>query len=86
MSSTSWTPDEDFGILLDALKIYETEARTSNRENANGKLPKLLMVITGKGDKDAYMEQVATLHKEWKFVRCISLWLEAEDYPTLLGS
>jgi beta-1,4-mannosyltransferase len=45
------------------------------------------MVITGKGPlKDRYMAEVELLQKDWQYVRCTSLWLEAEDYPLLLGS
>lgn len=87
LSSTSWTPDEDFSILLEALFLYDEAAR-----KAAGKLPKVLMVVTGKGpDKIKYMKQVDQLHKGtenkkgWEYVRCVSMWLEAADYPLLLG-
>ena len=44
------------------------------------------MVITGKGPLRAkYMAEVNRLQEEWSYVRCSSLWLEAEDYPLLLG-
>lgn len=44
------------------------------------------MVITGKGPmRDEYMQKVGILQKGWNYVRCASLWLEAEDYPILLG-
>ena len=94
LSSTSWTPDEDFNILLDALSRYDTLAR-----KAKGKLPKVLMVVTGKGpDREKYMKQVELLQNgahvggehedegKWEYVRCISAWLEAADYPLLLGT
>lgn len=87
LSSTSWTPDEDFSILLDALSKYDEMAR-----NAEGRLPKVLMVVTGKGpDRQKYMKQVQKLQtggegKGWQFVRCVSMWLEAADYPLLLGT
>ncbi|OAX37279.1 beta-1,4-mannosyltransferase [Rhizopogon vinicolor AM-OR11-026] len=92
VSSTSWTPDEDFGILLEALKLYESRAREVNspdRDDLKERqiLPSIWMVITGKGPlKERYMTEVQLLQKNWKYVRCSSLWLEAEDYPLLLGS
>ncbi|KAG9314728.1 mannosyltransferase, partial [Chiua virens] len=83
VSSTSWTPDEDFTILLDALRLYENRASQVDK----GKLPRIWMVITGKGPlKAKYMAEVDRLQQGWSYVRCSSLWLEVEDYPLLLGS
>lgn len=99
VSSTSWTPDEDFDILLDALCLYEKRAREVNASaTTKGSLPKLLVVITGKGPlRLEYMKKVGKLQRGeglgedgdgngWRWVRCISLWLEAGDYPLLLGA
>jgi beta-1,4-mannosyltransferase len=93
VSSTSWTPDEDFNMLLDALGIYDRKAREVNRTKGHsGGLPKVLMIVTGKGPlKEKYMRRVAELQtgnqqgEGWEWIRFISLWLEAEDYPKLLG-
>ncbi|GLB36587.1 putative glycosyl transferases group 1 [Lyophyllum shimeji] len=98
VSSTSWTPDEDFGILLGALELYEARAQqlaalhdkagvSKPAQETVAKLPKMLVIITGKGSlRERYMNEVAKLQKDWQWVRCVSLWLEAEDYPILLGS
>ncbi|KIM47979.1 glycosyltransferase family 33 protein [Hebeloma cylindrosporum] len=93
VSSTSWTPDEDFTILLEALQIYEGRAREITAKlpmdsaSADGNLPKLLVIVTGKGPlREKYMKEVGELQETWRWVKCISLWLEAEDYPILLGS
>lgn len=87
VSSTSWTPDEDFGILLEAMGMYEARARHLATIEGPHKLPKLLVVVTGKGPlRDKYMQDVGKLQKKWQWVRCISLWLEAEDYPIFLGT
>ncbi|CUA77471.1 beta-1,4-mannosyltransferase [Rhizoctonia solani] len=82
VSSTSWTPDEDFSLFLEMLKKYESRAQA-------GGLPKLLALITGKGPlRDYYMEKISRLERadKWEWVRCVSVWLEPEDYPVLLGS
>ena len=50
ISSTSWTEDEDFGILLSALTEYDTVAS----EIVGCDLPSLVCVITGKGPQKAY--------------------------------
>lgn len=77
-------------MLLEALGLYERHAREVNRGDARV-LPRVLMVVTGKGPlKEKYMREVDALQNAsddegWKWVRCISLWLEAEDYPILLG-
>ncbi|XP_028267577.1 chitobiosyldiphosphodolichol beta-mannosyltransferase [Parambassis ranga] len=79
ISSTSWTEDEDFSILLKALEEYEGFIR------GGGKLPSLICAITGKGpQKEHYRKLIDSLHLE--HVKICTPWLEAEDYPILLGS
>ncbi|KDQ19820.1 glycosyltransferase family 33 protein [Botryobasidium botryosum FD-172 SS1] len=102
VTSTSWTPDEDFSILVRALTAYERRARvvngTADVSDASGdadatkkgtKLPKVLMIVTGKGElREQYMEEIIRRETEgrWQWVTCRSAWLEAADYPLLLGS
>lgn len=128
VSSTSWTADEDFNLLLEAARLYERKARllaattstTSSgpeqalspilpssagrrrpsmdvfgssatslpNENATS-LPKLLVLVTGKGELKAhYVARIAQLEMEeaWQYVRIRTAWLETADYPVLLGS
>uniref|UniRef100_U5ER04 Chitobiosyldiphosphodolichol beta-mannosyltransferase n=1 Tax=Corethrella appendiculata TaxID=1370023 RepID=U5ER04_9DIPT len=80
ISSTSWTPDEDFNILLKVLEQYELTASEKPQH-----YPKLLCAITGKGPlKQFYSNLIA--EKNWKFVSIIMPWLENEDYPLLLAA
>ncbi|XP_070837117.1 chitobiosyldiphosphodolichol beta-mannosyltransferase [Chaetodon trifascialis] len=79
LSSTSWTEDEDFSVLLQALEEYEAFVR------GGASLPDVLCVITGKGpQKEHYRKLIGSLHLE--HVTICTPWLEAEDYPVLLGS
>ncbi|XP_061837408.1 chitobiosyldiphosphodolichol beta-mannosyltransferase [Nerophis lumbriciformis] len=79
MSSTSWTKDEDFSILLQALQEYEGFIQ------GGASLPELICIITGKGpQKEHYMKTIDSL--SLKHVKICTPWLEAEDYPVLLGS
>ncbi|KAF2878131.1 beta-1,4-mannosyltransferas-like protein [Massariosphaeria phaeospora] len=83
VSSTSWTADEDFSILLDALSAYSAEAVT------NTKLPKIIAIITGKGPlKRHYLSKVEALNQERKLLNVIvrTAWLTPEDYALLLAS
>jgi len=84
VSSTSWTPDEDFSLLLDALVRY-SELATSSHPH----LPELLVIITGKGSqKDYYLSQIAELDETDKLemVAIRTAWLSTEDYASLLGA
>lgn len=90
ISSTSWTDDEDFSILLESLSKYEKKAREAQLlQDPVKRLPRILCIVTGKGpNRDKYIQKIASLTKaeKWVWVRCISLWLAAEDYPLLLGA
>ncbi|KAI8606355.1 hypothetical protein EDD21DRAFT_298288 [Dissophora ornata] len=84
VSSTSWTADEDFQMLLDAAKQYDDHSKTESSGKVNS-FPKLLFVITGKGPlKQHYEEIVSKMALE--NVAFITTWLSPEDYPLLLGS
>mmetsp|Transcript_20922 Transcript_20922/g.38772 ORF Transcript_20922/g.38772 Transcript_20922/m.38772 type:complete len:425 (-) Transcript_20922:641-1915(-) len=73
VSSTSWTPDEDFGILLDAIDEMDLWVK---RE--------VCFVITGKGPMKAYYAAEIAKRK-WSKCMVKLAWLTAEDYPVLLG-
>ncbi|XP_006015608.1 chitobiosyldiphosphodolichol beta-mannosyltransferase isoform X3 [Alligator sinensis] len=79
ISSTSWTEDEDFSILLKALEDYEQYISDGVR------IPSIICVITGKGPlKEHYNRLIDAMH--FKHIQICTPWLEAEDYPLLLGS
>lgn len=83
VSSTSWTPDEDFSVLLDALVAYSASATDQTH------LPKILAIITGKGpQKEHYLSRIRALNQEKRLLNVVVLtaWLSAEDYASLLGS
>jgi len=76
VSSTSWTEDEDFSVLLEALTKYET---------SESSVPKLICVITGKGPmKEMYCEKIEKAG--FKRVSVVTPWLEVEDYPSMLAA
>ncbi|KAJ1342614.1 hypothetical protein BSLG_002712 [Batrachochytrium salamandrivorans] len=86
VSSTSWTPDEDFGILLSALELYDKEAKhRSEKLNSASPLSKLVMIITGKGPMRLEFER-AVSNLNMAYVSIKFAWLTPQDYPTLVAS
>ncbi|GAA98948.1 glycosyltransferase family 33 protein [Mixia osmundae IAM 14324] len=91
VSSTSWTPDEDFGMLLNALSHYEKAVRHSKAQTDRTVtvLPDVLAIITGKGPGKASFELAydrQSKQEDWRHVRVKTAWLERSDYPLLLGA
>ncbi|XP_041474390.1 chitobiosyldiphosphodolichol beta-mannosyltransferase-like [Lytechinus variegatus] len=82
VSSTSWTEDEDFSILLSALDKFEA-AKTEG--GAKTELPSLVCAITGKGPQKEYYKGLIK-ERKFKHIKICTPWLAAEDYPKLLGS
>ncbi len=82
ISSTSWTPDEDFSILLDALVKFDLMV---TRNEDDELFPNhVVVIVTGKGpQKQMYQEQIASMNI--KHVSILTAWLESSDYPLLLG-
>lgn len=82
VSSTSWTPDEDFAVLLEALILLEEKLNTHGKKDQCP--PKVLVVITGKGPQKAYYESKMS-KLTMRNVHVMTIWLEAGDYPKFLG-
>lgn len=82
VSSTSWTADEDFQLLLDAAKQYDDLAKPDEADAES--FPKLLFVITGKGPLKQHYEEIISKMALERVV-FITTWLSPEDYPLLLG-
>ncbi|KAL4002847.1 Glycosyl transferases group 1 family protein [Acanthocheilonema viteae] len=84
VSSTSWTEDEDFGLLLDALREFDNIAKLSSKANPATRLPFIICIITGRGPlRSYYLGRIE--HMQMQNVEILTPWLKAEDYPLLLG-
>lgn len=83
VSSTSWTADEDFSLLIDALCEYSNLATTSHPS-----LPPILAIITGKGpQREMYLQKIGELDRAGRLqkVRIRTAWLTTENYAKLLA-
>ena len=77
-SSTSWTPDEDFGQLIDALVSLDSIIRRQQSSL------RVLVIVTGKGpQKSLYEAKISKLRLENVVIQ--TLWLQPVDYPRLLA-
>ena len=92
ISSTSWTPDEDFSMLLDAFikteEMIKENIEDKSQKNiynlTEEKIRKILFLITGRGPmRDKFMEKISEANL--KFFDVKSIWLESDDYPKLLS-
>jgi beta-1,4-mannosyltransferase len=80
---TSWTIDEDFDLLLEALERAE-RALATKLGPASGTGPDLAVLLTGRGDmRTAFETRLA--RRDFKRVAVRTAWLEPGDYPTLVG-
>ena len=83
VSPTSWTPDEDFSILLNALIEY------SDRASRGESKTKILAIITGKGPKRATFEAQVRHHEQAGHLKSVFIktiyFDDISDYARLLG-
>ena len=85
---TSWSPDEDFDLVLEALERAERQlvkAQPSRADKPSGlSAPDLVVFFTGRGPLRATFEQRAA-RRNFEAIAVKTVWLEPADYPTLVG-
>ena len=88
ISSTSWTPDEDFGMLLTAAIAYDAAATNQQQQrqqqDQQQQYPDVLFLITGCGpQREMYLNRIRQLNLN--HIAFCSIWLESDDYPKMLA-
>jgi len=80
---TSWTPDEDFDLLLEALERADRTLAGGDKPGLSSS-PSLAVLLTGKGPlREAFEARAARRH--FKTIAVRTLWLEPADYPVCIG-
>ncbi|OWB82714.1 hypothetical protein B5S33_g1342 [[Candida] boidinii] len=78
ITSTSFTEDEDFDLLIKSLINLEQYLQDSNYTG------RIYMVITGKGPKRDYYMNLIKQETSFKKIIVKNVWLKIEEYPKLL--
>ncbi|MGB7217594.1 MAG: glycosyltransferase [Vicinamibacterales bacterium] len=82
---TSWTEDEDFDVIIDAVLRLEQRIRGWEASGAARRFADLVILVTGDGARRAEFERrFAGLPARRVHLR--TRWLEPEDYPRVVGS
>jgi beta-1,4-mannosyltransferase len=78
VSATSWSRDEDFSLLLDALRLWTMRSADAPR-------PPLIVVVAGAGPlREDYEAKARAMGLPQVTLRTV--WLSDDDYPRLLAA
>src|SRR6266851_6684732 len=82
---TSWTEDEDFDVVIDAVTQLEERIRGWEAGDGARRFPELVILVTGDGARRAEFERrFAGLPA--RRIQLRTRFLEPEDYPRVVGS
>jgi beta-1,4-mannosyltransferase len=86
---TSWTPDEDFDLLLEALERAERTlgsafAPAASAGRPDPPAPQLAVILTGRGALRQDFE-ARLARRAFSRIAVRTHWLEPGDYPVLIG-
>ena len=84
VSPTSWTTDEDFDLVIDAVPEIEERVRAGEAGHSSRRFPDLVILVTGDGARRAAFERrVAGLPAGRVQVR--TRWIDPDEYPRVIG-
>jgi beta-1,4-mannosyltransferase len=82
---TSWTEDEDFDVVIDAVRRIEDRIRGWEAAQGGRRFVELVMLVTGDGRRRKEFERrFAGLPA--RRVQLRTRWLEPDDYPRIVGA
>ena len=82
---TSWTEDEDFDLVLDAVNRLEDRVRGWEAAAPGRRFTDIVILVTGDGERRTRFERLfAGLPA--RRVQLRTRWLEPEEYPRVVGS
>jgi beta-1,4-mannosyltransferase len=79
---SSWTPDEDFDLLLEALE--RAERALGAKGGASDAAPQLAVLMTGRGELRGEIEKRLS-RRTFHRLAVRTVWVDPADYPTLIG-
>ncbi len=82
---SSWTEDEDFDVVIEAVMHLEERIRGWEAQSAQRRFPSMVILVTGDGARRVEFERrFAGLPS--RRVQLRARWLEPEEYPRVVGS
>ncbi|MGE0450414.1 MAG: glycosyltransferase [Vicinamibacterales bacterium] len=82
---TSWTEDEDFDLVVDAVRRLDERVRGWEAAGPDRRFPDVVILVTGDGARRMRFERLfAGLSARRVHLR--TRWLEPEEYPLVVGS